>query len=281
MKPVVAPIIENPKNRIINCFREEKQDKKLVAYFMAGDPHPSLTREIVLAAVEGGVDVIELGIPFSDPLADGPVIEQAGMRALAQGTNPGSVLEIVAAIREKTEVPIILMTYYNPIFRFGTAKYMEQAAAAGVDGFIIPDAPFGEDEQIYHHCKEHGLELIPLVAASTNEERLKGISARQPGFIYCISRDGTTGVQEKLDLGTTTFLANVKKSTQQPVVVGFGIANGEQAGYLASYCDGVVVGSALVRIVGDNIDNQKIMLQKIREKTREFKQSMNPSRGMD
>ncbi|MDW7674274.1 MAG: tryptophan synthase subunit alpha [Bacillota bacterium] len=263
-------------NRINKCITENnKQGKKLlITYFMAGDPGLAECQQAVLAAIAAGADMIELGIPFSDPLADGPVIEAAGLRALAKGMNVSKVFALIESLRQATEVPIIIMTYLNPIYKYGVADFAAKASAVGADGLIIPDLPFGEDEEVFRSCKENNLELIPLVAASTNDSRLAAIGARQPAFIYGISVNGTTGVRKTVNPLVQDFSNNVRIKTNRPVAVGFGIGTGEQAKIAAKNCDAVIVGSAIVDIIANNINQEDEIITKVAAKVAELKQAL-------
>jgi tryptophan synthase alpha chain len=264
-------------NRLVECFFGEagaKTEKKLVTYFMAGDPSYDQSKAVIAAAIEAGADIIELGIPFSDPLADGPVIEQAGLRALGQGMNLKKAFKLAREIRAKYSTPIVVMSYYNPIYKMGLADFASQAAEAGVDGLIVPDLPFGEDGELFEQCRTNNLELIPLVVAGTPAGRLTAIGKREPAFIYCVSVNGITGVRKTLDATVQEFLNRVRTITNRPVGVGFGIGTTEQAQSVASGCEAVIVGSALVDLVARYSRQEEIMLEKITEHVAAFKQAI-------
>jgi tryptophan synthase alpha chain len=238
-------------NRINLKFAElaEKQEKALITYIMAGDPDLAVTKTLVLALEEGGADIIELGIPFSDPLADGVVIQQAGQRALTAGTTLSKVLELVKELRTDTHIPLVLMSYYNPILRFGLEVFARQAAAAGVDGVIIPDLPCDESQVLESLLLSQGIYVIPLLAPTSTVYRIEQVAKRPGGFIYCVSLTGVTGAREGLPEGTQAFLSSVKLRTELPIAVGFGISKPEQVKEFSQHTDGVIVGSAIVKLV--------------------------------
>jgi tryptophan synthase alpha chain len=264
-------------NRLVKCFRGEtgaENEKKLITYFMAGDPTYDRSKTVISTAIEAGADIVELGIPFTDPLADGPVIEQAGLRALAQGINLKKALDLAGEIRSKYSTPIVVMTYYNPIYKMGLTNFVSQAAQAGVDGLIVPDLPFGEDLELFEKCSEHNLELIPLVVVSTSASRLKAIGARNPAFIYCVSVNGITGVRKTISSAVQEFLHRVRTITDRPVGVGFGIGTPEQAQSVAAGCEAVIVGSALVDLVARHSHQEEMMIEKVAESVAAFKQAI-------
>ncbi len=238
---------------IMDCLEKLRSEgrKGLIAYIAAGDPNLAATVDIARQMFQAGADVIELGIPFSDPLADGPVIQQASCRALAAGVDLRGILHAVEEIRRDCPQPIILMGYYNSIYRYGIRQFAGDAAAAGGNGLIVPDLPFEESPQLRDAAREHDLALIPLVAPTTTDSRLQKIAAKASGFIYCVSVTGVTGARAKIETDLAAFTARVKRHTNLPLAVGFGIAGPEQAAGVASHCDAVVVGSAIVRAVAE------------------------------
>lgn len=264
-------------NRISRCFAEKavNNEKILITYFMAGDPSLAGSEAIIDAAIKSGADIIELGLPFTDPLADGPVIEQAGLRSLTKGINVEHVLKLAENIRQNQETPLVIMSYYNPIYKYGLANFVKKACEVGIDGLIIPDLPFGEDEELYQECKKRDIQLIPLVVASTDTERLGAIAAREPAFIYCVSVNGITGVRQTVENNVQDFLHQVRNITNRPLGVGFGIGTGDQAKMMADNCDAVIVGSALVRLVADNFPQENVMIDKIANKVAELKQAIS------
>ena len=234
--------------RIEECFNglSEREEKGLIVYLAAGDPDLETTALLVQAAVEAGADMVEVGIPFSDPVADGPVIQGAYARALARGVKVAQILEMCADVRQRVQVPLILMSYYNPIFRYGPGGFTRDAAAAGVDGLIVPDLPLEECGELLRHADSRGLALVPLVAPTTTEARLAAIADVARGFVYCVSVTGVTGAREEIPPDLENFMLRVRRHVRLPCAVGFGIAGPFQARRVAPYCDAVVVGSALV-----------------------------------
>lgn len=240
-------------NRITGCFEllRAAGKKGLIAYIMAGDPDLSSTVALTGQMAAAGADLIELGIPFSDPLADGPAIQQASQRSLAGGTTVARVLAAVQEIRRESDAPLILMTYYNPVFQFGLERFADCCAESGVDGLIVPDLPFEEAGALNEMLASRGVDLIPLVAPTTTDRRLAVISRTARGFVYCVSVTGVTGVREKIDTDLAGFTARVRRHTALPVAIGFGVSGPEQAAAVAAHCDAVVVGSAIVRIIAE------------------------------
>lgn len=241
-------------NRIDQKFADLKSrgQAAFVAYIAAGDPDIDTTLEIVLALEAAGADVIELGLPFSDPLADGIVNQMAAQRALDAGTTTKKVLDLIRRIREKSEVPLVLFTYLNPVYTYGYERFHVDAAAAGADGILPLDLPPDEEKQNSELLSAHGLKHIRLIAPTTPDERIPTIAAASEGFIYYVSRAGVTGVQSELSAGIAEQVAKIKASTDVPVVVGFGISTPEQSATVAAAADGVVVGSAIVKHVAEH-----------------------------
>lgn len=235
-------------NRIEARFRllRERGRKGLIIYIGAGDPDLESTRQLALAFDRAGVDVLELGVPFSDPLADGLVNQLAAQRGLAAGATPPRVLETVAAIRRESEIPIVLYVYFNLLHRRGLRDFIRDAARAGVDGLLVLDLPPEEADSYEALMREAGLCAIWLVAPTTPEDRIARIVRRASGFIYLVSREGVTGMQERVSETIAAMTARIRAHTDLPVAVGFGISNPEQARRVAQHADAVVVGSAVV-----------------------------------
>ncbi len=246
------------RQKISEKFGElrERKEGALICYIMAGDPSAKATGEIVKALVTGGADIIELGFPFSDPVADGPTIQAAGQRALAAGMDTQRYFELVKAL--DVRIPLVCMTYYNPVFRYGVEKFVEGAAEAGISGLIIPDIPVEEAVDLKNSCEKYGLDLIFLVAPTTTDERLRKILQRGSGFLYLVSRLGVTGTREDVSSSTKDLLARVE--TKIPKAVGFGISTGKQAEEVRKEgADAIIVGSAFVRIIEEGKDvNEKL-----------------------
>jgi tryptophan synthase alpha chain len=219
----------------------------LIAYVTAGDPSPERTPEIVAALEHGGVDLIELGVPFSDPIADGPVIQRAAARALAAGTTVPKVLDIARQIRKASETPILLFTYLNPVLRYGLDKLARDAKAAGIDGCLLTDVSVEEAEPYVAAMRAAELDTVFLAAPTSTERRLKLVAQYSTGFVYLVSRTGVTGEQVTLSDSLAPLIAKMRTATKLPLAAGFGISTPEQAGAVAKMADGVVVGSAIVR----------------------------------
>jgi tryptophan synthase alpha chain len=226
-----------------------RNEPALITYITAGDPGPEATAELVAALERGGSDVIELGVPFSDPIADGPVIMRASERALAAGTTVERVLEIAAEIRKKSEIPIVLFTYLNPVMRYGFAKLAKRAKEVGIDGFLLTDLSVEEAESFVSAVSAEGLDTVFLVAPTSTDRRLDLVAKYCSGFVYVVSRTGVTGEQDQVSAGVKPLVERLRKFTSLPLGVGFGIAKPEQAREVGAVAEGVVVGSAFVRAI--------------------------------
>jgi tryptophan synthase alpha chain len=250
-------------NRIVECFARLKRTGKkgFIVYIGAGDPNLEATRELALAFDRAGVDVLELGVPFSDPLADGLVNQLAAQRGLASGTTPPRVLATVTAIRRRSEIPIILYIYFNLIHRVGLEPFIKDAAKAGVDGLLVLDLPPEESDNYETLMKQAGLCHIYLVAPTTPEDRIEFIVKRGSGFIYYISREGVTGMQEQVAANLAPQVAKIRTHTKLPIAVGFGISTPEQARLVAQTADAVVVGSAVVNQVAKHGNQENLARQ--------------------
>ncbi|MFH1288273.1 MAG: tryptophan synthase subunit alpha [bacterium] len=231
-----------------NTLKSNNQ-KAFIAYIMAGDPDLHATEELIFELERQGVDLIELGVPFSDPLADGPTIQAAGQRALAGGTTLPKILELVSRIRNQVGIPIILMSYFNPIYHYGAVDFFHDAKIKGVDGLIIPDLALEESEEAANLAKRNGIDLIFLIAPTSSLERIKKISSVSEGFIYYVSLTGVTGARENLADEVGKCVDKIKKFTGKPVCVGFGVSTPEQVKNILKFSDGVIVGSAIVRLI--------------------------------
>ena len=241
-------------NRIDQRFAQLRaaQQKGFVVYIGAGDPTLEATRQLALAFDQAGVDVLELGVPFSDPLADGLVNQLAAQRGLESGTTPKKVLETVAAIRRESQVPIVLYIYFNLIHRQGLKQFINGAARAGVDGLLVLDLPPEESENYEALMAAAGLCNIYLIAPTTPEERMELIAKRARGFIYYVSREGVTGMQSKVSDTIASMTAKIRAHTKLPIAVGFGISNPEQAQLVAQHAEAIVVGSAIVQQIAEH-----------------------------
>ena len=224
----------------------------LVAYVTCGDPNLATTREIVLAAIDAGADVIELGVPFSDPVADGPVIQRASQRAIQQGTTLRQVLQLAAEVRERSQAGLIVFSYLNPVMRMGLANFGTAARYAGVDGVLLTDLPAEEAGEYVHEMRENHLDTIFLAAPTSTDERLREIARLSTGFVYAVSRTGITGVQKQLPEDAQALVRRLRKYTKLPVAVGFGISTPEQFAAVGEFADATVVGSAIVETIERN-----------------------------
>lgn len=233
-----------------NIRKAFEKGKAFIPFITCGDPSVEVTEKLVYAMEEAGADLIELGIPFSDPTAEGPVIQDANLRALSKGITTDDIFEMVVKIRKRTEIPLVFMTYANVVFSYGTERFIRKAAEAGMDGLILPDVPFEEKEEFDSVCKKYGLDFISLIAP-TSKERIRMIAKDASGFVYCISSLGVTGVRSEITTDVRAMIELVKEENEIPCAVGFGIATEEQAKEMAELSDGVIVGSAIVRLCGE------------------------------
>jgi tryptophan synthase alpha chain len=243
--------------RITMAFAAAKRARRcaLMPYLTLGYPTPQATLELVPALQRAGAGLLELGVPFSDPIADGPIIQQAGQAALAAGTTPALCLELAARLREQgVTIPFLLMGYCNPILSYGVAAYAADCRRAGVDGLIVPDLPLEEAGDLAAACRMEGLALIPLLAPNTPDARLAQIAAAAEGFLYLVSRPGTTGPRESLPEGLAEYVARARAVTSLPLALGFGISRPDQVRAASRLVDGVIVGSALVEKAGQGVE---------------------------
>ena len=231
----------------------------MIAFITAGDPNLSITEKLSLQFARLGVDILELGVPFSDPLADGPTIQAASGRALKNKINLTDVFKLVKKLRRKIELPIALLTYYNIIFRFGLNSFVKQAKLCGVDGVIVPDLPMEEAKDLIKQAKKLRLATIFLLAPTSNLKRIRGISSRSSGFIYYVSLTGTTGARKILPRDLIAHIRQIKRITSKPVCVGFGISNPEQAKMISRMADGVIVGSAIIKVIEKNLRKKDLV----------------------
>ncbi len=247
-------------SRITQLFERLKSEGKtaLVAYITAGDPTPAHTDGLVAALERGGADLIELGVPFSDPIADGPVIQRAGDRALHAGTTMKRVLEIAREIRKRSEVPILLFTYLNPVLRYGLEKLAADAAAAGIDGCLLTDASVEEAEAYIRVMQEHGLDTVFLAAPTSSPRRLDLVAKYSRGFVYLVSRTGVTGEQSSMSNLVGPLVKAMRERTSLPLAVGFGVSKHEHFAELASQVEGVVVGSSFMRLIEEYRDDPRL-----------------------
>lgn len=253
---------------IARCFAERRAGGRaaLVPYVTCGFPGPDATLPLLEALVDAGADVLELGVPFSDPLADGPTIQRASFVSLEGGTTVRSTLETLKAFRARHDTPVVLFTYLNPVLRYGAAAFCRDAAAAGANGLLLTDLPAGADPETEQAVEAAGLDLIRLLAPTTSPGRIREVAERGRGFLYYISRTGVTGARTELREELGAEVAAIREVTELPVAVGFGISTPAQAATVAAVADGVVVGSALVRrLEEDGIEGAGAFLRSLRE----------------
>jgi tryptophan synthase alpha chain len=249
--------------RVANAFKPEHT--AFMPYSVLGYPTPAISLEVAQTLVAAGADLLELGVPFSDPLADGPIIQAAAQRALENGVTLAGCIAMVADLRARgVQTPALLMGYVNPILAYGVQRFVTDSAAAGVDGFIVPDLPPEEAGELEAACQSHGLALVYLLAPTSSPDRIALVAEKSQGFIYLVSLTGVTGARDTLPPGLADFVARVRSATHQPLAVGFGIGSGEQARAVAQLADGVIVGSALVQRAGESLELVRALAVEIR-----------------
>ena len=233
-------------SRIRNAFEGKKA---FIPFITCGDPGIEVTEQIVLKAAEAGADLIELGIPFSDPTAEGPVIMEADERALKGGATTDRIFDLVKRLRETLTIPLVFMTYANVVYSYGSEKFMARAAEAGIDGLILPDVPYEEKEEFRSVCVKYGVELISMIAP-TSENRIAMIAKEAEGFLYIVSSLGVTGVRSEIKTDLSAIMKVVRSNTDVPCAIGFGISTPEQGRRMADLSDGAIVGSAIIKLIG-------------------------------
>lgn len=250
-------------NRIEHKFAELKRKKKkaFIVFITAGYPSMAMTKSLIYELSRQGADIIELGVPFSDPIADGPIIQEASQSALKKKVNISTILDLVKEIRRDLDTPIVLMSYYNPILRFGEEKFIRQASSKGVDGVIIPDLPPEEAHPFIALARRHNLDTIFFLAPTSSLKRIKFISGASRGFIYYVSLTGVTGPKKKLPTDLANKIRLIKRHTNKPICVGFGISLATQIKEIYKIADGVIVGSAVIKKIRDNLKNKDLISQ--------------------
>mgnify|MGYP004475015241 CR=1 FL=1 len=236
---------------ILNAF---KNGKAFIPFLTCGDPNLETTAKIVREMEKSGADLIELGIPFSDPTAEGPVIQEASLRALNAGTTTDKVFDLVRDLRKDVKIPMVFMTYANVVFSYNSEKFIKTCSEIGIDGLILPDLPFEEKDEFDDICKKYNVDLISLIAP-TSDNRISMISGESSGFVYIVSSLGVTGTRSKITTDIGKIVSLVKQNTTTPCAVGFGISTPEQAAEMAKFSDGVIVGSAIVKIIAEYGEN--------------------------
>jgi len=233
-----------------NITKAFENGKAFAGFVTGGDPSIEKTKEFILSMIRAGTDLVEIGIPFSDPIAEGPVIQEANIRALRAGTTVEKLFTLVEDLRKETAVPLVFLTYLNPVFHYGYDAFFARAGNAGLDGIIIPDLPFEEQAEVREAAAKYGVDLISLIAP-TSEARIKEIAKAASGFIYIVSSMGVTGVRSEITTDLDTIVAVLRSVTKLPAAIGFGIHTPSQAGQMAQKADGVIVGSAIVKIAAE------------------------------
>ena len=231
-----------------NIQKAFQNGKAFIAFLTCGDPDLGTTAAAVRAAVAGGADLIELGIPFSDPTAEGPVIQASTLRALSQGVTTDQVFDCVRKIRQRTDIPLVFMTYANVVFSYGSERFIANCREVGIDGLILPDVPYEEKEEFLPLCRQYGVDLISLIAP-TSQNRIAMIAREAEGFLYIVSSLGVTGARKEITTDLASIVKVVRQNTQIPCAIGFGISTPQQAGEMAALADGAIVGSALVQLL--------------------------------
>lgn len=259
-------------DRISGAFNGKKA---FVAFITGGDPDMETTEKLILAMDEAGADVIEIGIPFSDPIAEGIVIQEADERALRAGCTTDKLFSMIKGLRDKTDIPLLFMTYINPIYTYGKERFMLKCRESGIDGIIVPDLPFEEKDELESECDLNDICLISMIAP-TSGERIEKISREAKGFLYCVSSLGVTGVRSRINTGISGLIKHVKEFSSIPCAVGFGISTRSQAREMASISDGVIVGSAIVKLISKF---GKDSIEPVRQFIKEMKDELLLSRG--
>lgn len=262
-------------SRIERTFENLKRcnGKALIPYITCGDPDLQATMRLVLALERMGAAIVELGIPYSDPLADGPVIQRASQRALRNHINIDNIFDMISKLREQSEIPLIFLVYYNLVFRYGIDRFLENCMKNGIDGLVIPDLPLEERQGLYEQMNAYSIDLIPMVAP-TSENRIREIVQLGSGFVYCISSKGVTGARSSFDDNIINFMEQVKKHSAIPTVIGFGISNGEAVKKLKGLSDGLIVGSSIIERIEAGIPKGNVE-ENVCEFIRQLQEALN------
>ncbi len=238
-------------SKIANAF---VGGKAFIGFLTAGDPNMQACERYILEMAAAGADLIEIGIPFSDPIAEGAVIQEANLRALSAGATTDSVFALVEKVREKTDIPLAFLTYINPVFNYGYQRFFERCKSVGIDGIIIPDMPYEEKGELSQHASDNDVDIITLIAP-TSQQRIAQIAKEATGFVYLVSSMGVTGVRSQIQTDLAALVQSIRAATNTPIAVGFGISSPEQAQAIAAHADGVIVGSAIVKIIAQHGEN--------------------------
>ena len=264
-------MMKNKEITMSNIYKAFENKKAFIAFLTAGDPDFETSVKNFKAVAKAGVDLIEIGIPFSDPIAEGPVIQEADIRALASGMTTDKVFELLKEVRKDVDIPIVFMTYANPVYHYGADRFFQKASEAGADGIIIPDCPFEERHEFDQVAEKYGMDFISMIAP-TSEDRIKEIAAQAKGFIYVVSSLGVTGVRSEITTDLGTIISHIKEVTDVPAAIGFGISTPEQAAKMSQIADGIIIGSAMVKIVAAEGQNAP---EKLAEYTKEIVAAIN------
>jgi len=259
-------------NRIDRKFAELKASgkKAFMPYITAGDPTLEITKSLLSELESAGADIVELGVPFSDPVADGSSIQKAALRALKDGTSLRDIMKMVAEVRKSVEMPIVLMTYCNIVFRHGISEFVQDAVKAGADGVIVADLPPEEASELIAEARKHDFATIFLLAPTSTTDRIKIVSEACTGFVYCVSLTGVTGARKQISDMLSPMMDRIKQHTDKPLAVGFGVSSPDQAGSVAEMADGVIVGSAIVDLIEANVDDPKKLVSDVGEFTKKL-----------
>lgn len=255
-------------SNIKNAFENKKA---FIGFVTAGDPDLQVSEQIMLNMAKGGCDLIEIGIPFSDPIAEGPVIQEANLRSLSQGTTTDKVFELTKRVAAQTDIPLVYMTYLNVLFKYGYDRFLQKAKDAGISGVIIPDLPYEEKDEVQSVAEHYGIDVISLIAP-TSEDRIKMIAGEAQGFVYTVSSLGVTGTREEIKTDLESITKAIREVTDTPVAIGFGINTPEQAKKYSHIADGIIVGSAIVKIVAEYGENAP---QKVYEYVKSMKDAIS------
>ena len=260
--------------RIDSAFSGRKKPA-FIGFTVAGDPDKETCIRVAMVLIDGGTDILELGVPFSDPVADGPTIQKADERALAAGTKVDTIFEIVRELRKKTDIPIVLLAYYNMVYHRGIDRFYHEAHEAGVDGILIADMPVEESDDVYETSRRYGIDPIFLITRTTSDERIKKIASRAHGYLYLVAVLGVTGVRDTVSSGAIDLLKRVRKHTTIPLALGFGISTPDHAKICAGAgADGVIVGSAIVDIIARDLGNPDKMTQDLKAYVAQMKKAL-------
>lgn len=248
-----------------------KNKKSFITFITAGDPSLDMTEKLIYTMEKAGSDLIEIGIPFSDPVAEGPVIQRANERALSRKCTTDDIFDLVKKVRKNTDIPLVFLTYFNPVFTYGIEKFLNRCKEIGIDGLIIPDLPYEEKNEVTVFSEEYGIDIISMIAP-TSDERIKMISKEAKGFLYVVSSLGVTGVRNEFNKNLSRMIEIARQNTDIPCAIGFGVSNQEQAKQMLQIADGVIIGSAIVKIIEEYGENS---IEPVYEFVKSIKENIN------